>query len=287
MMEYLLTKVDHKDSAAVRTAYGIYEKTLADGYSIWDIREEIMRARQEEAVEPAIGNRSTGQMELRREKNEYQKSFKEGQADRWQPDGQRLEENPNSSYCGGQVAQKHAKKAEKQKVRKKSKVKEEKPWIQKLKKLLTEWGLLEPEEESRTETPMQQRKRPPEPIVYPEEEIKSAPEPVYRPTVCLSNMGGKPRGMLLYQGNDQLEDLCVTARMTRIGQGRDADVRIDRDTISQMHARIDHEEDSYYIEDLNSTNGTFVNDEPLPYKERRKLNSNDIVRFADIRYRFC
>ena len=93
--------------------------------------------------------------------------------------------------------------------------------------------------------------------------------------------------MLLYQGNDQLEDLCVTARMTRIGQGRDADLRIDRDTISQMHARIDHEEDSYYIEDLNSTNGTFVNDEPLPYKERRKLNSNDIVRFADIRYRFC
>ena len=45
LMEFLLTKVDHKDAAAVRAAYGIYEKTLADGYSIWDIRGEIMKVR--------------------------------------------------------------------------------------------------------------------------------------------------------------------------------------------------------------------------------------------------
>ena len=42
-----------------------------------------------------------------------------------------------------------------------------------------------------------------------------------------------------------------------------------------------------YIEDLNSTNGTFINEEPLAYKEQRKLDLNDIVQFADIRYRFC
>ena len=50
---------------------------------------------------------------------------------------------------------------------------------------------------------------------------------------------------------------------------------------------LDHDGETYYIEDLNSTNGTFVNDEPLAYKERRKLNSNDMIRFADVRYRFC
>ena len=32
LMEFLLTKVDHKDTRAVKAAYGIYEKTLLDGY---------------------------------------------------------------------------------------------------------------------------------------------------------------------------------------------------------------------------------------------------------------
>jgi pSer/pThr/pTyr-binding forkhead associated (FHA) protein len=74
--------------------------------------------------------------------------------------------------------------------------------------------------------------------------------------------------------------------MTRIGNGSEADAVIDRDTISKLHARIDREESDFYIEDLNSTNGTFVNEEPLAYKERRKLQVNDMVSFADIRYRF-
>ena len=46
LMEFLLTKVDHKDTQAVKAAYGIYEKTLLDGYSITDIRDEIVRSRQ-------------------------------------------------------------------------------------------------------------------------------------------------------------------------------------------------------------------------------------------------
>ena len=111
-------------------------------------------------------------------------------------------------------------------------------------------------------------------VVYPEEVIKTVAQPEYRPTVCLNSMTGKVRGMLLYQGAESYEDICVTKKMTRIGYGPDADIQIQADTI-------------YYIEDLNSTNGTFVNDEPLAYKERRKLNSNDMIRFADVRYRFC
>ena len=89
------------------------------------------------------------------------------------------------------------------------------------------------------------------------------------------------------QGAESYEDICVTKKMTRIGYGPDADIQIQADTISQLHARIDRDGETYYIEDLNSTNGTFVNDEPLAYKERRKLNSNDMIRFADVRYRFC
>lgn len=69
-MEFLLTKVDHKDTRAVKAAYGIYEKTLLDGYSITDIRDEIVRTRQNEgkkaAVEESGGN---GMEKVWREKN--------------------------------------------------------------------------------------------------------------------------------------------------------------------------------------------------------------------------
>jgi pSer/pThr/pTyr-binding forkhead associated (FHA) protein len=61
---------------------------------------------------------------------------------------------------------------------------------------------------------------------------------------------------------------------------------IAKDTISRYHARIECENSDYYLEDLNSTNGTFVNEKQLTYKEKRKLESNDIIRFADVKYRF-
>lgn len=70
LMEFLLTKVDHKDTRAVKAAYGIYEKTLLDGYSITDIRDEIVRTRQNEgkkaAVEESGGN---GMEKVWREEN--------------------------------------------------------------------------------------------------------------------------------------------------------------------------------------------------------------------------
>ena len=45
LMEYLLTKIDHKDAEAVRASYGIYERTLEEGFSISEIRNCISRAK--------------------------------------------------------------------------------------------------------------------------------------------------------------------------------------------------------------------------------------------------
>ena len=234
LMEYLLTRIDHKDSAVVRAAYRIYERSLQEGYSIVDIRNEIMEAKQQESVS------------------------KEPISPMPEP-----------------VQQVTKPKEERHKL-KESEPAEKKTWLQVLKRKLIDLGILEPEI----------RKKEPVAPIYPEEEIYVSPEPVIRPTICLSSFEGRARGLLLYQGADQLEDIRIEGKMLRIGYGKDADFRIDRDTISQLHARIDLEDGVYSIEDLNSTNGTFVNDEPLAYRERRKLACNDIVRFADIRYRF-
>ncbi len=279
LMEFLLTKVDHKDTQAVKAAYGIYEKTLLDGYSITDIRDEIVRSRQNEgkkdvAEEPGVN----GTEKVWREENNQSVVLE-----------RKYEDHSDKKRKDGISKRANRKKKEEKK-------KEQKAWISKLKKLLIEIGLLEEEETGKRvyesykesgERLQDTRKPSKSAVVYPEEEIKTAVRPEYRPTVCLNSMTGKTRGMLLYQGAEPYEDICVTKKMTRIGYGPDADIQIQADTISQLHARIDHDGENYYIEDLNSTNGTFVNDEPLAYKERRKLNSNDMIRFADVRYRFC
>ena len=55
LMEYLLTKISHRDQAAVRIAYNIYDITLTDGYSIMDVREAVMAARRQETKRRCAG----------------------------------------------------------------------------------------------------------------------------------------------------------------------------------------------------------------------------------------
>lgn len=257
LMEYLLTKIDHKDPQAVRAAYGIYEKTLMDGYAIRDIQQEIVKAKQQECLEKPKPKPEPVAMPVSESRPQDQS-----------PKERKQKKKPKHNH----------------------KEKRNKPWLEKLKNLLVEAGIAEPEETNAQDSKKARRREEPKKqkptVVYPQEEIPAAPQPQYRPTVCLSSMEAAPKGLLVYQGSEDYADIRLTEPVTHVGFGMDVDVRIPADTVSQLHARIDREADAYYIEDLNSTNGTYINEEPLAYKERRKLNSNDRVRFADARYRF-
>lgn len=66
-----------------------------------------------------------------------------------------------------------------------------------------------------------------------------------------------------------------------IGKRRDSASLVLNDySASRIHARIMPEGSNYYIEDLNSTNGTFKNGLRLQPYERRKLEPEDELRFA-------
>jgi pSer/pThr/pTyr-binding forkhead associated (FHA) protein len=54
----------------------------------------------------------------------------------------------------------------------------------------------------------------------------------------------------------------LTASMT-IGRGADCELRLDDTYASNQHARLFGRNGSWYVEDLGSTNGTFVNDQKL------------------------
>lgn len=122
-------------------------------------------------------------------------------------------------------------------------------------------------------------------VVYPEEEYKEEQVEIH-PTVCLAATLGETRGVLVYEGTGGYPDFEIGQMMCVIGKNHRVRMRIERETISQFHAKIDYFGDTYYIEDMNSTNGTYVNEELLRYKEKRMLRSGDVIRFADVKYRF-
>lgn len=66
-----------------------------------------------------------------------------------------------------------------------------------------------------------------------------------------------------------------------IGKKEDeVDLFIDDEGISRMHARIFKKDDGFYIEDLNSTNGTFKNGLRLKPYEQKKLSKGDEIKLA-------
>lgn len=62
----------------------------------------------------------------------------------------------------------------------------------------------------------------------------------------------------------------------------EADVVLEDVSVSRLHARILREKENYYIEDLNSTNGTFKNGLRLQPYEKRELAAEDEVKIGRI-----
>ena len=69
---------------------------------------------------------------------------------------------------------------------------------------------------------------------------------------------------------------------SRITIGRDADntISLDDVMVSRKHAVIQKVKDDYFIEDLGSTNGTFLNGEAVPPGKYMRLTSKDTVRIG-------
>lgn len=244
LMEYMLSKLDHKDAIVVALAYKLYEMAQEEECELKDLRDylhnHVMEAETTQVKEPAT---PLPPQEL------YEPKLEEGQMEGEEITEGHLQEifallKDKCSKLRQTIVQKT----------KASKSKEEQ------------------------EIPLA--------IAYPEDYEKEQPKQVIHPTICLSDYREHPDGLLLYEGYDNFSDYQIKEAETHIGQGEDALLKIPKETVSHFHACIHKREDDYYLEDMNSTNGTYVNDEILSYKEERRLKSNDIIRFADVKYRF-
>jgi diguanylate cyclase (GGDEF)-like protein len=68
-----------------------------------------------------------------------------------------------------------------------------------------------------------------------------------------------------------------------LGRGTDCDIHINDHSVSRRHARIQPVPDGYLVVDLQSTNGTFVNDIAA---SMHKLRDGDYLRVGNCIYRF-
>ena len=69
-----------------------------------------------------------------------------------------------------------------------------------------------------------------------------------------------------------------------VGRSKDADVRIDDRYASSIHARVFSRETRFYVEDMNSTNGTLLNGATL--QGEAELIDGDNVQIGDTIFRF-
>lgn len=84
-----------------------------------------------------------------------------------------------------------------------------------------------------------------------------------RPTVSGPQRGGRhPARLVLLEGVGPAQ-VGLNGNETTLGRDPACHVHIPDTAVSSRHARVYHSDGEWYIEDLGSTNGTYLNERPL------------------------
>ena len=96
--------------------------------------------------------------------------------------------------------------------------------------------------------------------------------------------------IVLMHDNLTIKKVPLDENVLQIGRAVDSDIFIDDSLVSKSHAKIetvinpnDHEKKAYYIEDLDSTNHTYVNGQQVT---RQLLSNNDTIRIGLHSFKF-
>ena len=95
---------------------------------------------------------------------------------------------------------------------------------------------------------------------------KDRPRPTKRPR-------GAPTHVAIVEGANAGEKISLDQAPLLIGRGSDAAIRLDDDYVSTRHARIASSGDQWFVEDLGSTNGTYIGSQRLSQPAVLQLGS--------------
>jgi pSer/pThr/pTyr-binding forkhead associated (FHA) protein len=106
--------------------------------------------------------------------------------------------------------------------------------------------------------------------------------------------GGPPQSRLANSGRlvvvtsphlDEGTDVALNSAQVTVGRGGQNDIALPEDDyVSARHVRFEPRQDGVWVQDLGSTNGTFLNGARL--EEPRRLKPGDVVKVGetDLRY---
>ena len=89
--------------------------------------------------------------------------------------------------------------------------------------------------------------------------------------------------LVIIDGADKWRDFKITKRKVTMGRSRDCDIVLENIQVSSKHASLRLMEDGLYLTDLDSSNGTLVNDHVIV---KQKLFDNDLISIGDITMKF-
>ena len=84
--------------------------------------------------------------------------------------------------------------------------------------------------------------------------------------------------LVLQDAEEQDSFVSLAHEGITVGRRTSNEVQILDPTVSREHARVSFDDDAFWVEDLNSTHGTFVND--IRVTGRQTLNHNDRIRLG-------
>lgn len=90
--------------------------------------------------------------------------------------------------------------------------------------------------------------------------------------------------VLIYPpGSDMGRRFPLSKDAVVLGRGADCDIQVDRDSVSRRHARVYRQGNHWLIDDLGSTNGSYVNDMPA---HRTPLRDADLLKIGAAIFKF-
>jgi hypothetical protein len=116
---------------------------------------------------------------------------------------------------------------------------------------------------------------------------ETATQATTRRTVVLSDKRKPPvvGWFVALTGQQKGEDFRVREGPNIIGSASDADIVLRDNAISGKHASLRYKDQKFTITDLDSTNGTFLNDRAEPIA-REELKDGDVIRLGEVTLKF-
>ena len=283
-MEQLLRKIDHQDKLAVELGYQIYQLCIRENADIRSIMANVLGESISIAEDINVRGKTMQSVDKRGKmcSARVENDEENGEITNHQKDNKEKEEKTNS------------------KIEIRGKAKGFREIIEEKQRRMTEAtekflssftaigsSLFRTKTKKRVAKTCKHRKD----VQFSEElKIINFSEEVdvsLHPTEILSVRQGGTLGKLTYRGLHQCADFQIEGDSFLLGKNSEqADGVISAEGVSRLHARISRKENRYFIEDLNSTNGTYLNDVALEYHEPQELKANDKVRFAAEEYVF-